>query len=180
MNVDLGCGKTKQPGFIGVDKDPHSAADVIHDISTGLPFCDNSVDLITASHILEHLNDTMFIMKEIWRVCKHGSQVAIAVPHYQSIGAWQDPTHVRAFTEVTFHYFDPDHPLYKVYEHGITFKIRNIVWNIAGNIEAVLECIKEPYGKKEESKEKILKREVRGYKPKNSRRTKMRNHKKRV
>ena len=143
MNVDLGCGSWKQAGFTGVDKDPNSDADIIHDIEKGLPFEDDSVDLVSASHILEHIHDTMAIMDEIWRVCKHGSQVAISLPHYQSIGAWQDPTHVKAFTEVTFCYFDPTHDLYNIYKPRARFKIEHLAWNINGNIEVVLKCLKE-------------------------------------
>jgi len=160
MNLDIGCGKAKQPGFVGLDMDPESGADIIHDLRKGIPLGDNEVDLLIASHILEHLPNTLFIMKEIHRVCKNNAQVAISVPHYQSQGAWGDPTHVRAFSEIAFHYFDKDHPLYSIYNHGATFKIEHLKWSINANIEAVLTCVKEEK-KDGDTERKTLRKECR-------------------
>ncbi len=143
MNIDIGCGSHKTPGFVGIDREAYDGVDIVHDLNYGLPIHDNSVDLVLASHILEHLPDTVEIMREIWRVCKHGSQVAISVPYYKSIGAWQDPTHVRAFTEATFYYWDPEHPLYGVYRWKERFKVQSIQWATAGNLEVVLVALKD-------------------------------------
>lgn len=116
MNIELGCGAFKNPGFKGLDKIPGPGVDIVCDLEDGIPLPDNSVDLVCASHILEHINNLMGLMDEIHRVCKPGADVAICVPHYKSIGAWQDPTHVRAFTELTFSYWDPRAGLYNVYK----------------------------------------------------------------
>lgn len=143
MNIDIGCGQLKQAGFIGIDRTPQEGVDIVCDLNDGIPLEDDTVDLVLASHILEHLGDTVKIMHEIWRVCKHGAQVAIAVPHFQSLGAWSDPTHLRPFTEATFCYFDPSHPLYSIYKFKARFKIRNIQWTTLGNIEAILIAVKD-------------------------------------
>lgn len=156
MNINLGCGESKQLGFVGIDKREGKNVDIVADLEKGIPLEDDQVDLVVASHILEHLHDTMYIMDEIWRVCKHDAQVAISVPHYRSIGAWLDPTHVRAFTEHTFDYWDPTKPLYEIYKPKSIFFIEDMNWTPLGNIEAILRVIKK--GKYVESKKNILRR----------------------
>lgn len=47
-------------------------------------------------------------MEELWRVCRPGGLVHILVPYYNAAGAFQDPTHVKFFTERTFEYFTED------------------------------------------------------------------------
>jgi len=44
-------------------------------------------------------------MKEMFRINKNGSIIQGKVPLYCSVGAFQDPTHVRFFTPFTFDYF---------------------------------------------------------------------------
>ena len=46
--LDLGCGSTKRPGFIGLDLSIY--ADITWDISWGIPFKDNSVKEIRSDH----------------------------------------------------------------------------------------------------------------------------------
>ena len=38
------------------------------------------------------------IMKELYRVCRHGARITIKVPHPRSDGYLGDPTHVRPIT----------------------------------------------------------------------------------
>ena len=142
MNIDLGCGLNKNRGFKGLDKIPGPGVDIVCDLEDGIPLPDNSVDLVAASHILEHIRNLMELMDEIHRVCKPGADVAICVPHYQSIGAWQDPTHIRPFTEYTFSYWDPRMELYYVYKPKAQFSIEQLDWTPMGNIECVLRVIK--------------------------------------
>ena len=51
-----------------------------------------------ASHIVEHLHDTLRFFAEIHRVAKHGAIVHIVTPHYSSRDSWVDPTHVKHFS----------------------------------------------------------------------------------
>jgi len=56
--------------------------------------------------VLEHLGQataTFFaIVKEMYRVVRHGGQVLIVVPHPLHNSFLTDPTHIRAFTPDTF------------------------------------------------------------------------------
>jgi SAM-dependent methyltransferase len=102
----LGCGLRKPPGSIGIDSNPHTVADILHDLNqTPYPLKSNQFDLIICHDILEHLDDMVSVMKEIHRLGKDGSYVEIKTPHFSSILSWDDPTHKHHFTSRSFDYF---------------------------------------------------------------------------
>ena len=55
FKLDLGCGKNKQAGFVGVDERAFEGVDVAHDLRRPWPWSDSSVDEVHCSHFLEHL-----------------------------------------------------------------------------------------------------------------------------
>jgi SAM-dependent methyltransferase len=55
-----------------------------------LPFADNSFDLVTALDIIEHLDDDVAGIREIWRVLKPGGRVFVLVPAYKFLWSLQD------------------------------------------------------------------------------------------
>lgn len=155
MKIQLGGGEIKLEGYTNIDILALLSVDIVHDLNTGIPLEDNSVEEVYADNCLEHLKDTCFIMEEIYRVCKPGAKVFIAVPYAQGDGAFKDPTHVAFFTENTFKYFDkrsnlPDYQLkcdfrvkklwYKFYQSGWKGRILNnsickrYLWNIVKTI----------------------------------------------
>jgi SAM-dependent methyltransferase len=101
IRVDLGCGDLKDPGFIGVDLRPGPQVDVVADMDFALPFRDDSVDLLFASHALEHVQDLPRTMREIYRVCRHGARVCIVAPYYEQKINFANPYHKVAFNEHT-------------------------------------------------------------------------------
>ena len=71
--LDLGCGKRKQKGAIGIDISKDTDADVIYDLnSIPYPFPDNEFDYIYANNIIEHLLDVIEAMEELHRISKNG------------------------------------------------------------------------------------------------------------
>ena len=107
FKIDLGCGNRKVKGTIGVDSVPVPGVDVVADINQGLPFKDNSIDAVYSYHILEHMDDFLGTMNEIWRVCRPGGLVFVKAPHAAStFVTWKDPTHRRGLSIATFAYFD--------------------------------------------------------------------------
>jgi len=144
IRLDIGCGHSKHPGFVGIDKLPLDGVDIVHDIEqTPWPLQDECVTTAIASHILEHINPAsgifLNVMNEIWRVMKKDGQFAFVVPYAGSPGYWQDPTHCNGITEATVYYFDPAHPsgLYNFYQPK-PWKIEQLTWNHVGNLECVL------------------------------------------
>jgi SAM-dependent methyltransferase len=106
--LNLGCGKTRIPDSIGVDRIKiEGFADVIHDLDIiPYPFESNSVDEIHCYHLLEHLHDPLRKMEEIYRILKPGGIIYLRVPHFSSMGAFTDITHIRPFGYTTFECFN--------------------------------------------------------------------------
>lgn len=131
MKLDLGCGNNKKKGFIGVDIDKNSEADYFVDFEKDrLPFEDNSVEEVNAHHIMEHMHDLYFVMKELYRVCENNAIIIIEVPHYKYKGAFSNPAHCRYFTEDTFYSFDKSYDKLNKYSQmfpDVDFKVLKII-----------------------------------------------------
>jgi len=101
--LNIGCGPIKMEGVVNLDNNPDVEPDVLHDLEvTPLPFEDESVHGIIASHVLEHIRNLPELLKELHRILVPGGVLDISVPHYLSPDAWGDLTHVRAFSEQSF------------------------------------------------------------------------------
>ena len=48
----------------------------------------------------------ILFMDEVYRILKPGGTATFATPYYQGGILWQDPTHRRGITELTYKYFD--------------------------------------------------------------------------
>lgn len=107
MNIlDVGCGKRKVPGAIGIDIALLPGVDIVHDLNTfPWPFEDNYFDEIHCYHYLEHAENLITVIEEFYRILKYDGKVIIRVPHYSSRLAWVDPTHKRAFSLGSFDYY---------------------------------------------------------------------------
>ncbi|MBR8832032.1 MAG: hypothetical protein N5P05_000684 [Chroococcopsis gigantea SAG 12.99] len=112
LRVDLGCGPWKAEGFIGVDIVPGPCVDVVADLSKRFPFADNSVRMVKAFDVIEHLPDRLHTMNEIWRICEQDAIVDISVPSTDGRGAFQDPTHVSFWNHNSFKYYCVQFPNY--------------------------------------------------------------------
>lgn len=121
--LDLGCGKKKTPGSIGVDSNPRSDADVIHDLDVfPYPFEDGEVDKVVALNILEHLKEPLRVMEELHRICKDGAAIYIEVPHFSSVDFYTDLTHEHPFATRSFDYIVEGNPLYDFRYSDAKFK----------------------------------------------------------
>jgi predicted SAM-dependent methyltransferase/acetyltransferase-like isoleucine patch superfamily enzyme len=95
IRLNVGCGQVLFKGWRNVDLEP--PADVIHDITRGLPWPDGTVDCIYAEHFLEHLpvEDGLAFLRECRRALQPGGIVRIAVPDLANIidppgGEWRE------------------------------------------------------------------------------------------
>jgi SAM-dependent methyltransferase len=118
VRLDLGCGKNKAAGFIGVDTLKFDGVDVACDLSQHLwkfskdahpalklqpttigpdvyILADESVDEVHCSHFLEHLTgkERVGFFNELYRVLKPGAQARFITPHWSNERAYGDPTH---------------------------------------------------------------------------------------
>ncbi|MCH7662009.1 MAG: methyltransferase domain-containing protein [Euryarchaeota archaeon] len=78
VTLNLGCG-TDSRG-IGVDLN-YETADISADLNEGLPIEDDAVDRVIAEHVLEHLENPSFVLREIHRVLRPDGEATIEVPN---------------------------------------------------------------------------------------------------
>ncbi len=68
--------------------------------AASLPFADNSFDIITALDVIEHLDDDLATLHELYRVMRPGGLLIISVPAYKTLWSYWDQIlgHRRRYT----------------------------------------------------------------------------------
>ena len=121
--LNIGSGKDFQADFLNVDINDHWAPDFVADVSGEFPppglietrrfgeikIEPGSFDQIIANDVLEHVTDLVQTMTNCLNLLRLGGVFDILVPYDLSYGAWQDPTHVRAFNERSWLYYTDWH-----------------------------------------------------------------------
>ena len=117
LTLNLGSGKDHRADCVNADIRPDVNADWVVDICklspgeviqspvgvvTIKPFC---FAKIIANDVLEHLPDLVSAMTNCRDLLVDGGEMHIHVPYDLSHGAWQDPTHLRAFNEKSWVYY---------------------------------------------------------------------------
>jgi SAM-dependent methyltransferase len=140
LRIDIGCGKNKRAGFLGVDAIKFDGVDVVADLASNKwPWGDNTVDEANCSHFLEHLTnldgkyERVHFFNELYRVLKVGGKCALVIPHWCSTRYYGDPTHKEPFSEMGFYY------LSKVWRDGNAphTDAANVSWGYKCNFEAM-------------------------------------------
>ena len=111
LRLDIGCGKNKREGFVGVDQYKMDGVDIVHDMREPWPWQDDSVEEVHCSHFLEHLTgkERVHFMNELHRVLKQGAKASIIAPHWCSNRAYGDFTHQwPPIAEMFFYYLNKD------------------------------------------------------------------------
>ncbi len=104
--LNVGCGMGKKEGYINLDSCEAVKPDVLWDLNKiPYPFEDNTFEEIYAYSILEHLDDVVKVMEELYRISKPGAILSVRVPYWAGYGFASDPTHKTMFTEHTFDFF---------------------------------------------------------------------------
>jgi hypothetical protein len=121
--INLGSGKDWRSDCLNVDILPNVYPDICLDICSDLAWGidintvrfntfklqKNYFEEITANDVLEHLPNLAKAMRTCLDLLRVGGKFHISVPYDLSYGAWQDPTHVRAFNERSWLYYSDWH-----------------------------------------------------------------------
>jgi SAM-dependent methyltransferase len=129
--LDLGCGRKKRPGSIGVDHTDKLSADVLHDLNVfPYPFESDAADEVYMDNVLEHLDEPMRVMEEVYRIVRPGGTVKVIVPYFRSKWAFIDPTHRHYFTVDSFAYYDPRNEICIRYAYtDARFLVEKVIFN---------------------------------------------------
>ena len=109
MNLNLGSGSDRLPGFSNVDVRESIFVDYVVDLnSTDWPFPDDSIEYIRAYHVFEHLKDKANTFNQCWRILKPYSILEFEVPTTDGWGAFSDPQHVSFWNEDVLNYISQE------------------------------------------------------------------------
>lgn len=101
MKIDIGCGRYRKDGFIGIDMQKTTCVDILSNVDYGLPFADDSIEEVYSSHTIEHLTNCDLFLRELARVCKSGALIELRMPYYSYIFAL-NPGHKYPFSDEWF------------------------------------------------------------------------------
>ena len=109
VKLNLGCGSDIREDYINLDCVKQNGVDVVYDINKyPWPFKDNTFEKVFCSHTLEHVENLIKTMKEIWRISKPNAIIEIRVPHFSCGVYYRDITHKRPFSYFSMDYFCKD------------------------------------------------------------------------
>lgn len=117
LTLNLGSGRDRRSECVNADIRSDVGADWVVDIAKvkyGQVIW-SPIDKVTiergmfskiiAIDVLEHIPDLVAAMTNCRDLLEMGGEMHISVPYDLSLGAWQDPTHVRAFNENSWVYY---------------------------------------------------------------------------
>lgn len=105
--LNVGSGTDIRKGYVNLDKFKFDGTDIIWDIDKiPFPFKDSSFSEILIKHVIEHVNDVVAFMSEIYRISKPGAKIFIEAPYFSGVDAVGDPTHKHFFAAKTFDFFE--------------------------------------------------------------------------
>src|SRR5262249_200160 len=95
LKLDLGCGKYKKDGFVGVDSKLFPGVDVVVDLTKRWPWKNGTVEEENASPIVEHFEseERIHVVNELYRVLVKNGKATIVTPYWASGRAYGDLTH---------------------------------------------------------------------------------------
>jgi len=126
--LDVGCGWNKTPGAIGIDSNPRTHADVIHDLGVlPYPFENDEFDEVVCRHVAEHVPDVMAFVTELFRITRPGGRIKITTPHYSNPDWPTDPTHRNHFNSYSFNCFVEERQVFEFYTEVRLKPIRTYV-----------------------------------------------------
>lgn len=118
--LNMGSGKDWKEEALNIDIQAEVNPDAIFDLNIEIPnggitletlrfgnitLTQNHFDIIYSFDVLEHLTNLSTAMNTCLQLLKIDGILKINVPYDLSWGAWQDPTHVRAFNERSWLYY---------------------------------------------------------------------------
>jgi hypothetical protein len=117
--INFGSGRDFRDDLLNIDVDAKWAPDICADLSAEgalgrqyaterfgeVTLAENAFDEIFCLDVLEHVPRLVPLMTTFLGLLRQGGTLKVVVPYDLSLGAWQDPTHVRSFNENSWKYY---------------------------------------------------------------------------
>jgi len=121
--LNVGSGKDFRDDHLNIDCNGYWKPDIVADLGKPLDLdrvyeterfgpvmlVPGRFKTIVAHEVLEHVSDLVTCMTTCLTLLAPGGIMDVTVPYDLSYGAWQDPTHVRAFNEKSWLYYTDWH-----------------------------------------------------------------------
>lgn len=121
LTLNIGSGKDWREDAVNLDINENWSPDIVADLNEEFPKSGSQsfdtkrfgeirihheqFDKIYALDVLEHLKNLTTAMRSCLNLLKVGGCLLLNTPYDLSYGAWQDPTHIRAFNERSWLYY---------------------------------------------------------------------------
>ncbi len=146
--LDIGCRdgywaeRLKEKGYrvSALDIEPMYEGAITHDVERGLPYPEDSFDLIWCTEVVEHLRDPKLLFEEIERVMRPGGTAVLTTPNshwwfYAVVRLWgwtpqnlQNPDHKQFFDERSMRETASGYNLFGYFPYAVFFfRIRRLV-----------------------------------------------------
>ena len=106
LRLNLGSGPSPKQGYYSVDHLEMQSIDILADLNEPFDLLpDNCAEHIFSRHALEHIDNFLPLMREIYRITSPKGRIELTVPHFSNPYYYSDPTHVRFFGLYSMNYF---------------------------------------------------------------------------
>lgn len=85
--LNLGCGDVFHPDWVNIDFHDHGGAVIAYDLRLGIPFAENTFDVVYHSRVLEHFTreNGVTFLEECFRVLRPGGVLRVVVSDLEDI-----------------------------------------------------------------------------------------------
>ncbi len=117
-----------QPNIDYISADLLSPWAMVHFDAHAIPYPDNTFDVVIANHILEHVQDDIRVMAEMYRVMKPGGFGVFQVPLFENIPVTDQDPFMRDEAEQNRRFGQKDH----VRKYGIDYleRLKSVGFNV--------------------------------------------------
>ncbi len=130
--IKIGCMDSRSDGYVHIDIDPATNPDITADCQNMFMIKDNSVEEIVCEMVMEHIPDTLKVMKEFHRVLKPNGILKIVTVHALNVNLYSVPDHIKGFTYTTFNQFwqsgHLNYPKFRCKKRRITTRNKHMQW----------------------------------------------------
>lgn len=140
--LNMGSGKDFRKDCVNLDYSDYWSPDIVTDLSRKdligtrfdsdrfgeITLQEGMFDKIICNDVIEHIPDLVSAMTNCMNMMSVGGHFEILVPYDLSFGAWQDPTHIRAFNENSWLYYTDWHWYLGWKEHR--FDTKKLTYNL--------------------------------------------------